>query len=48
MKVHCAEKCVPTQEYVLLKQLLQLDQGHLFASWPPPGTAMHATFGISF
>lgn len=24
---------------MLLQQLRQLDQGHLFASWPPPGTA---------
>ena len=40
VNVCCAEFGVSTQECVLLKQLLQLDQGHLFASWPPPGTAM--------
>lgn len=35
---------VVIQEHVFLQQLLQLDQGHLFASWPPPGTdAMHST-----
>ena len=33
---------------MLLQQLLQLDQGHLFASWPPPGSAVHLTFANLF
>lgn len=49
IRKHCINTTgVSVQENMLLQELLQWDQGHLFATWPPPGAAaVHPTFTIA-